>query len=127
MTEATIYSTGVKVESKILTEPFNLMHPRMQDRHNTNIAIGKLAPIDHMLLISETIALDAKFSRNGAGEHTGDIDPVKGGKQTGDITLSLGRAPTLPGITVNIIQPQGGGFLDTHLTHELRFNRRCAR
>jgi len=80
MTQAMICSMGVKVESKILTEPFNLMHPRMQDRHNTNIAIAKFAPIHHMLLISETISLDAKFSRNGAGKHTGGIDPVKGGK-----------------------------------------------
>jgi len=61
-------------QSKILTEAFNLMHARMQDRDDTDtdtdtdIAIGKPAPMDKMVFISKTIALDVMgCMRNPAG------------------------------------------------------------
>lgn len=54
------------LQIEVFPETIDLVHPLVQDRDDTDIAIGKQAPVDKVALVAEDIALNAKFRRDGA-------------------------------------------------------------
>jgi len=40
------------------------VHPFIQDRHDADVAVGQLAPIDEVTLVAEEETIDAELGRN---------------------------------------------------------------
>jgi hypothetical protein len=59
-----------KVSGEILSEPVNLVHPFMQNRHDADVAVEQLAPIDEVMLVAKEETVDAKLDRNGLRGNT---------------------------------------------------------
>ncbi|MDQ0625829.1 hypothetical protein QFZ39_005104 [Paraburkholderia graminis] len=55
----------IRSKTKIIPETIDLMHPLVQDRDDADVAVGEMAPIDEMVFVTEKIALNAEFRRNG--------------------------------------------------------------
>jgi len=44
-----------------------LVHAFVQDRYDTDIAVGESAPIDEMVAVAEDVAVNAESGRDRAG------------------------------------------------------------
>jgi hypothetical protein len=56
---------AIKSQTKIIPKTIDLMHPLVQDGDDAYVTVGEKAPIDEMVFVTEKIALNAEFRRNG--------------------------------------------------------------
>lgn len=113
-------SGPARAQPEILSEPINLVHPFMQYRHDADVAIGQLPPVDEMLLVVEEKPIDAEFGRNGFRGDAMRGDPVEGGKQSGDVAVGLFGPPPIPRVTVDVVQAQRRTCLNADPSHPVR-------
>ena len=75
------------ISIETLSKLVNQVHPFMRDSHDADVAVGQIATIAKVLLVTKDDPIDADFGRNGS---EGDVmrgGPVKGGRQFGDVTV----------------------------------------
>jgi hypothetical protein len=103
--------------AKIFLETVDLMHPLMQNRDDTDITIGKSAPIDEMVLVSKEVSFNAKLCRDLSRDNPMGLDPLKRRKHADDVAIGLILAPSVARVAVNVIEAARRRFLnsDCHL------------
>ena len=63
------------------------MHPFAQTRHDADVAVGQLAPIDNVRVMAEKETVDAERGRNRLRRNAARCDTVMGGEQADDAAI----------------------------------------
>lgn len=113
-----VFST--KLPAKILPKPIDLMHPFVEDRHDTDVPVGQPAPIDIVPPVTKQVTLDAERCRNGSRCHAVGFDAIEGSKQIGDVAIGPPDSPAIPRVAIDLVQAIGGRLLDTDLCHGIQ-------
>lgn len=113
-------------QAEIFPEAIDLVHPLVQDRHDADVAVREPPPIDEMPFVAEEVAIDAEFGRNGSRWRLVGWDAVDGLEQAGD-AVGLLRAPTIPGVAIDLVEPPGRRLLDADLDPGHAVRSGCAR
>lgn len=92
----------------------HLMHALMQDRHDADIAVGQLPPVDVVVLVAEKIALQAEGCRNRAGNGLVGSDAIERGEQIGDIPRCRRGPEAGRRVAIDLVQTERSGLLDAN-------------
>ena len=102
---------------EILPEPFDLVHPLVQDRDDADVAVQQAPPIDQVSFVAEHIAVDAELGGDGAGGDAVGLDAREGIEQAGDIAIRLRLAPAVACVAVDVVKTVRSGLLDADGGH----------
>src|SRR5690606_493998 len=102
-------------KTKVIPKAIDSVHPLMQYRNDTDIAVRKPAPVNEMLCVTKKIPVDAKLGRDGAGQGFAGLYPIESLEQAGNIMLGLLRSPTIPRVAIDLIEPVGRRLLNPDL------------
>ena len=101
----------------IFPEAVELMHPFVEDGHDTDRAVTQDAPVDEMAFVTTVEAVDAELARDrppGYGSISNRFEPDE---QSADIMFGLRLAPTVEGAAINVIDPRVRSSADA-ITHK---------
>ncbi len=94
------------------------MHPFVQDRHDPDVAIREMPPINDVVFIPKEEPIDSEFRRDGFRGDTVVLNLVEGGEQASDVFLRLILAPPVPCVAVDVVEAVGGRLLDANGGYE---------
>lgn len=96
------------------------MHPLMQNRHDTYVAIAEFLPVDEVSFIPKEESIHTKFSRYWSGHYLVARNFLKGLEQTDYIGVRLCNAPLVAGILINLVDAKRSRFLNTYVCQGLK-------
>jgi len=91
------------------------MHPLVQNRHYTDVAVTKFFPVDEMLFVMEEKTIHSELSRNWSGHYLVRCNLLESIEKAGDVSTSLVIPPPIPCVLINLIYAKRSRFLNAHI------------
>lgn len=89
--------------AEIFPEAIDLVHPLMQDRHDTDIAVREPAPMDEVPFVAKEETFNAELGGNGSGWCPVGFDTVERLEQAGDVAVGLLRPPAIAWVAIDLV------------------------
>ena len=95
------------------------MHALMQDRHDPDVPVREMSPVDEMMLVSKEEPIDTELGWDRFRRDTMCCDLVEGCEQAGDVFRGLIISPPVPGVAIDVIEAVGRPFLNSDAGHRI--------